>query len=96
MPTITIHWKCPCGASAEHRCPLNWKSNTQQDSAATQPKITALYAEHASPDSIRHEITKARTTRDQWEKHIDALDALLAYRLAQIAAGSWPATEGAR
>ncbi|MEU3976864.1 hypothetical protein [Streptomyces bacillaris] len=63
---------------------------------AERPKITALYAENASPDSIRHEIAKARTTRDQWEKHIDALDALLAYRLAQVDAGSWPTTEGAR
>ncbi|ONI48652.1 MULTISPECIES: hypothetical protein [unclassified Streptomyces] len=24
MADTTVRWKCPCGASTEHRCPLNW------------------------------------------------------------------------
>ncbi|MEU8623259.1 hypothetical protein [Streptomyces sp. NPDC048669] len=59
----------------------------------TRPKITDLYAEHASPDSIRIEIKKARTTRDRWSRHINALTRLLDTRLAQIDAGTWPTPE---
>lgn len=56
-------------------------------------KITDLYAEHASPASIRIEIKKARTTRDRWSRHINALTHLLDTRLAQIEAGTWPTTD---
>lgn len=60
-----------------------------------RPKITALYAECASPDSIRIEIKKARATRDQWSRHVDGLARLLNTRLDQINAGTWaPTTEG--
>lgn len=61
-----------------------------------RPKITALYAEHASPESIRIEIKKARAARDRWQRHVDGLARLLDTRLGQIEAGTWPAaTEGA-
>ncbi|MEU3656448.1 hypothetical protein AB0E67_27305 [Streptomyces sp. NPDC032161] len=57
-----------------------------------RPKITALYAECASPESIRIEIKKARAARDRWQRHIDGLARLLDTRLAQIDAGTWPPT----
>ncbi|MEV8101110.1 hypothetical protein [Streptomyces sp. NPDC088135] len=56
-----------------------------------RPKITALYAEHASPESIRIEIKKARAARDRWQRHVDGLAHLLDTRLGQIDAGTWPA-----
>ncbi|RPK76380.1 hypothetical protein EES45_23090 [Streptomyces sp. ADI97-07] len=59
---------------------------------SARPKITALYAENASPDSIRNEITKARATQARWQRHVDNLYALLGTRLAQIDAGTWPPT----
>lgn len=55
-----------------------------------RPKITALYAENASPDSIRIEIKKARLVRDRWQRHVDGLARLLDTRLSQIEAGAWP------
>ncbi|MGC4925599.1 hypothetical protein [Streptomyces sp. DT117] len=55
-----------------------------------RPQITDLYAECASPDSIRVQITKARAARDRWQRHVDALTRLLDTRLAQIDAGAWP------
>ncbi|WP_030975192.1 hypothetical protein [Streptomyces sp. NRRL S-1824] len=57
-----------------------------------RPKITALYAECASPDSIRIEIKKARVVRDRWQRHVDGLARLLDTRLGQIEAGTWPDT----
>ncbi|MFG2763128.1 hypothetical protein [Streptomyces rubiginosohelvolus] len=24
MTDATVRWKCPCGASTEHRCPISW------------------------------------------------------------------------
>ncbi|MEU0160169.1 hypothetical protein ABZ154_15345 [Streptomyces sp. NPDC006261] len=36
MASTTIHWKCPCGASADHRCPLNWPPSTPQGPTATR------------------------------------------------------------
>ncbi|MFE0079202.1 hypothetical protein [[Kitasatospora] papulosa] len=59
---------------------------------SARPKITTLYAENASPDSIRNEITKARATRDRWQRHVDELARLLDTRLGQIDAGTWPPT----
>ncbi|MFF2411778.1 hypothetical protein [Streptomyces sp. NPDC058092] len=59
-----------------------------------RPKIAALYAEHASPESIRIEIKKARAARDRWQRHVEGLARLLDTRLGQIDAGTWPpATE---
>lgn len=58
----------------------------------TRPTITDLYAESASPDSIRAEIKKAHRTQAQWTRHADNLCELLGTRLAQIEAGAWPAT----
>lgn len=58
----------------------------------TNPKITQLYADSASPDSIRAELKKARTTRDRWSRHVDGLARLLDTRLAQVEVGTWPPT----
>lgn len=59
---------------------------------SARPTIAALFAEHASPDSIRAEMAKARATRDRWQRHVDSLARLLDTRLAQIEAGTWPTT----
>ena len=59
----------------------------------TRPKITALYAECASPEEIRIEIKKARATAARWQRHVDGLTALLDTRLGQIEAGTWPPTD---
>lgn len=57
---------------------------------SARPKITELYAECASPDSIRDEIKKARAHRDRWQRHVDGLVCLLDSRRSQIDAGTWP------
>lgn len=55
-----------------------------------EQQMTDLFAENASPDAIRHEIKKARATRDRWERRVTALAGLLDQRLGQIEAGTWP------
>lgn len=56
-------------------------------------RIDPLYAEHASPDSIRHQIKLARANRDRWQRRVDALTRLLDQRLGQIDTGTWPPKE---
>ena len=49
-----------------------------------------LFAEHASPESIRAELEIARKNRDRWQRRIDWLSRLRDDRDKQIEAGTWP------
>ncbi|WP_318196887.1 hypothetical protein [Streptomyces sp. MCL20-2] len=31
MADATVRWKCPCGASTEHRCPISWAPVTRPE-----------------------------------------------------------------
>lgn len=59
------------------------------------PEIKPLWAEHASPESILHQLDLARANRDRWQRHTEALTRLLDHRLGQIEAGTWPLAEDA-
>ncbi len=52
--------------------------------------IAPAFYIHASPDAIRHAIREAELTRDRYEKKASVLRGLLATRLDQIEAGTWP------
>ena len=52
--------------------------------------IDPLYAIHASPESIEHDIRTAEATSRRYANKASALRGLLDTRRAQIAAGTWP------
>lgn len=44
----------------------------------------------ASPDAIEHAIREAEATRNRYDRKASTLRGLLATRLDQIKAGTWP------
>ena len=50
----------------------------------------ALFAENASTEPIEIHLAARRADRRALDRHIADLEALLAHRTTQIAAGTWP------
>ncbi|MGY3199799.1 hypothetical protein [Streptomyces sp. TE5632] len=57
-------------------------------------RLRPEYQEHASPESIDVQLRRAKRQCGMWENRVAKLAALKTARLAQIEAGTWPASAG--
>jgi hypothetical protein len=60
------------------------------------PRRRAAFTRGASSQAIEAHLQARRSERHQLDRHIDWLEELLAERLEQVAAGTWPAKEEAQ
>lgn len=63
---------------------------TRNSPAPIGPRYLGSFAEHASTEPIQIHLAARRADRRALDRHIADLEALLAHRTAQIAAGTWP------
>jgi hypothetical protein len=63
---------------------------TRHSPAPVGPSHLASFAENASIEPIEIQLAARRADRRALDRHIADLEALLAHRQAQIAAGTWP------
>ncbi|WNI20337.1 hypothetical protein [Actinacidiphila sp. ITFR-21] len=64
---------------------------TRHSPAPLQPRYLESFAENASTEAIHGHLVARRADRRGLDRHISFLEALLAHRSGQIAAGTWPA-----
>ena len=58
--------------------------------------IPATFVQHASREAIKVQLDGAREKVKRWDRLAERLEALLAERDAQIAAGEWPRPKSGR